>query len=387
MNELSARGGWAESPRLFVAFIAASLAAILIAGCGGGDDSGGSGSPASGGPGVLSISASPQLAPYPTTATALTTAYSNASDLAYSTGARGQVLTYTWSVLEPTAGQYDAAKIAELLAAIDHGRTLGLTQFVGLQVVNSSVNAVPGDLASLAFDDARVQSRFRALLDKIVGARPGSIAYLSIGNEFDLYLAAHPGDAASYKRFFASTAQYARSLDAKLKVGVTVRADGALGAQASLLQDMNAAGSDVVMLTYYPLQTDSAGLVTVRAPSVVAGDMSGLLAFAGSKPMVFQEVGYPASTTNQSSQALQADFIRALFAGWQSAGGRIPFLNLFTLHDFTSQTCDGFIEYYGVVATPSFKSYLCSLGLRQVDGTPREAWSALMDETALVHLR
>ena len=35
--------------------------------------------------------------------------------------------------------------------------------------------------------------------------------------------------------------------------------------------------------------------------------------------------------------------------------------------------------YYGLGGDQNFAAYLCSLGLRRVDGTPKPGWQALLD--------
>lgn len=177
---------------------------------------------------------------------------------------------------------------------------------------------VPAGLETEAFDSPAIQTRFHALLDQVITPHLGRIAYLSIGNEVDVYLRAHPAQWAAYQRFFEDAAQYARSLDPALKVGVTGTADGAVTFSPVEMQSLNAT-SDVIMLTYYPVDFDVGNQFTVRDPTVVSGDVTNMLAFAGAKPLVFQEAGYPASTINFSSQTRQGAFVRQLFAAWSRA--------------------------------------------------------------------
>ena len=171
---------------------------------------------------------------------------------------------------------------------------------------------------------------------------------------------------------------YAHQLDPALQVGVTATADGALSLSGTELHELNAA-SDVVILTYYPL-TFTATSVTVRSPSEVARDFIAMRSFAGGKPLLLQEVGFPAAASNGSSQALQAAFVTQVFAAWKQQGGQIPFLNFFLLHDFTPQMCADFGVYYGAAGSQPFTDFLCTLGLRQADGTPRAAWATLQAE-------
>jgi hypothetical protein len=358
-----------------------------LAGCGGGSSKSPAPAPAPtpapapapAKPGVLAVSAMPRLDPYPTSAAQFVALANEAFEMVYNAGARGLMTTYTWSALEPTQATYDSAKFDDLAAAVNKAQARGLTQFVGIQIINTTKREMPADLAGQPFDSTAVRARFRALLDRVVTPHRGKIRYLSIGNEVDSYLRAQPAQWASYKRFYDDAAAYARSLDPNIQVGVTGTFDGAASLSTADLQSLNAS-SDVIVLTYYPLQTDGKGTITARDPSVVARDFDTMLQFAGTRRLVLQEVGYPAALLNNSSEAKQAAFVTNVFAAWKNANDRIPFLNYFLLHDFTQAMCDDFGAYYGLPDVASFEAFLCSLGLRKVDGTPRQAWSTLTNE-------
>jgi hypothetical protein len=352
-----------------------------LGGCGGGGDAAPRASvPSTHSARTLSISITPQTVPSPTTPAQMDAAYSAAFDLAYGAGARGQSLSFTWKEIEPADTGYDPQQQVQLADALSVAQAKGMTQYVGIQLINTNIKELPADLAGLPFDDARVVARFRALLDEVVGKNRGRLRYLSIGNEVDAYLTDHPAEVPAYQTFYQAAVSHAHTLDPALQVGVTGSSDAVLSgnaARAGLLQQLNAV-SDVVMLTYYPLQTSSSA-VTVRPASVVASDFASLLGFAGSKPLVLQEVGYPASPVNGSSEAAQAEFVRNVFTAWQANGDRIPFLNVFVLHDFTAATCDSLVAYYHIANPAPSKAFFCSLGLRKTDGSPRAAWQALVD--------
>jgi hypothetical protein len=363
--------------------------AISLAACGGGSDESQPILTNQSKPGVLSISAMPRLNPFPTTPTQYATVLNEAFDLAFAAGARGQVTTFTWAALEPAVNQYDAQKFQDLTYAIDNAQSHAMTQYVGIQLINTTVRELPAELSALAFDNAAVMAQFRLLLDRILTpSNRGRIKYLSIGNEVDAYLRAHPSEWQPYRNFYAAMATYARSLDPAIQVGVTGTAEGALIDSPVELAQLNAS-SDVVILTYYPISTTIQGAtvtVTADSPSVVASDVPMMLNFAGAKPLVLQEVGYPAASLNQSSEQMQAQFVSNVFSSWRTANGRIPFLNFFLLHDFTAQMCVDFGSYYGLPNIASFESFLCSLGLRRDDGTPRAAWARLQSEATQIGL-
>jgi hypothetical protein len=325
------------------------------------------------------------LEPYPDTIPKQIQVMQAAQQQIYDAGARGQMSTYHWADLEPNQSGYNADKFNELEQALAYAQSKGLTQFIGIQMINTNVLEMPGDLATLPFDTAVVKRRFHALLDKIIKPHVGRIRYLSLGNEVDVYLRANPVAWPQYLNFYQDAVSYAKSLDPSLLVGVTATASGAIVESRSNVQALNAF-SDVVILTYYPLDFNSGARVTVHDPAVVASDFKQMLDVAGGKPLVLQEVGYPASAVIGGSEDKQSAFVTQVFAAWQDAGGRIPFLTYFLLHDIPSSWCDAFVVKYGATALPGFKEYLCTLGLIQVDGTQRPAWPTLINEAKLAHL-
>ncbi len=371
-----------------------ALAFVALSGCGGGQSSTATALPppdpvvgALPSIGVLSITGIPRLNPYPASPAAIAAAYSEATELAYAAGARGQQLNFSWGDLESSAGVYDQARMAELSSAFNLASARSLVQYVGIQPINTQYRDVPADLVGRAFDDPVLIARFHALLDRVVGQNRGRIQYLSLGNEVDIYLGAHPAEVAAFITFMRAALAYTRGLDPAVKVGVTGTGDGLLGDKAGLLKQLNDAGTDVVILTYYPIRTDAAGVVSVRDPAVVAADMAQFLAFSGSKPLVFQEVGFPSAAGNLSSEPLQATFIHQLFTAWELAGKRIPYLNLFALHDFTPAMCADLAAHYQRPGVTSFQDYLCTLGLRHADGSVKAGWQAVTDEAARVLFR
>ena len=137
------------------------------------------------------------------------------------------------------------------------------------------------------------------------------VAYLSIGNEVDSYLAAHPAEWAAYKTFLADAVAYVHRVAPAVKVGVTATFDGANGASSAEVAALNSV-TDVYILTYYPLTTSFA----VRAPDSPLSDVSRMVTLAGAKPLIVQEAGYPASELLGSSEQKQAQFITSLFGAW-----------------------------------------------------------------------
>lgn len=297
----------------------------------------------------------------------------DAIDLVYNAGSRGYFESKSWKAIEPRTG---GLSIADLKTSLNYlGNTRKFTVLMlGIQVINTTAKETPADLAGVAFDSPQMKTRFHALVDAIKPALNSRVKYLSIGNEVDAYLSLHPAEWDAYRAFFLDAQQYVHSVLPGIAVGVTATFDGARGPNASRVAAM-AAAADVWILTYYPL---GAGFKP-RAASTATADIAQMISIVKGKPLVLQEVGYPSAAALGSSEAAQADFVANVMAAWKDQGARIPFLNFLGLHDTSPSQCDVYAAYYGQPGSAAFKAYLCSLGLRHADGTPKAAWQRLND--------
>jgi hypothetical protein len=357
--------GWAVS----CAVLATTLAS-LSAGCYGVAAPSTSSQPQpSPGQRVLAIFANPREVPAPTSQD-----YIDAVNLVYGAGARGTVEAPTWSSLEPSPGQYSLQNLQNDLN-FEAGK--GLQTYLGIQVINTVPKEVPPDLISVSWDDPLMKSRFHALLDAIKPLLTSQVAYISVGNEVDVYMNAHPTEWAAYQNFYQDALAYIHQTMPGIRVGVTTTFSGAsAGAQANVTA-LNSV-SDIWIFTYYPL---GLGFVP-NSPQSPLTDFPVMLTLAGTKDVVLQEVGYPSSTAISSSEGNQATFVTQFFQAWQNSGQRIPFLSFFLLHDLTPTICAQANTYYQLPPDPAFQAYLCSLGLRHDDDTLKPAWSAFVSAAA-----
>ena len=177
----------------------------------------------------------------------------------------------------------------------------------------------------------------------------------------------------AYTAFYEGAAAHSREVAPEIQVGVTVTYGGLINYTDEIMR-LNEA-SDVLIVTYYPL----GAAFTADNPDAPLTDFPKLVELANGLPVVLQEVGYPSAELLGSSEAEQARFVRSVFAAWKAAGSAIPFLDYFLLHDFNEDLCSAFEGYYGL-KHPNFHAFLCTLGLRQANGTPKAAWQTFVDE-------
>lgn len=294
-----------------------------------------------------------------------------AMDLAQDAGVSVVHLSLNWNDIETAPGVYDNALLD--IANI-YFPARAVTVHLTLRPINTVRIEVPSDLAGVAWDDPQMTARFNQLLDYVFAQLPAvDVGVLAIGNEVDGVLLS-AADYAAYKTFFEATRAHARSLEPGLRVGVTAMFPGLTGALRDRLVDLNAA-ADFVSVTYYPL---TAGFV--RAPTVVGGDFAALVALYPGKAIVFQECGYPSSPDCGGTEQMQRDFVVEVFRAWD-AHDSIEHISFFKQTDWAAADIDDFLVYYGI-ATPEFRGFLASLGMRHYDGTAKPAWNAFVAEAA-----
>ncbi len=308
---------------------------------------------------VLAMTDLPPLEPTPTAQDVAA-----AIEKSKQAGCDAAVITVSWPSLEPSAGQYTFDELKQSVE-LNSGRFL----FLGIQVVNTTVKDLPADLQSKSFDDPEVTSRFRDLLQALAPLLQHRIKFLSVGNETDVYLAANSNEAAAFKTFLDKAYENAKAISPDLLVGTTLTDGGALREDCREL----VAGMDAHFLTYYHGQHGLEG--TFKDPATTKRDLVALAAELDQRPIVFQEIGFPAHPSLGSPEK-QAVFVDGVFDAWQELGPRVPMINYFMMYDFPRDFVEGQISYYGVTdESQRLTNFIGSLGLHETNGTPRPAWS------------
>lgn len=300
---------------------------------------------------------------------------------ALDTGVDAVVLAFMWSELEPSPGIYDTTLLEKFLAITD---LFTMTPYLVIRTIDTVKLNLPADLldssGNLAnerhFDDPVIAARFEALLDKVVPLMAAHRGFfISVGNEIDGWLGSHPQEVTPFIHFMTAARTHIQTLAPGMGVGATIMFNGVRD-RLPLVAGVIAA-SDAAAFTYYPLNND----FTVRDPSVLFDDFDAMIAAAGDKPVLLQEIGYPSgylpTPSNGSSGEKQRQFVENLFKAL-STRPQIRFFSYFLLGDLSNAECDNLTVYYGL-SVPAFREYLCSLGLYTGSGDAKPGFAAFID--------
>ena len=280
-------------------------------------------------------------------------------------GCRLMTSSHKWSELEPRPGEYTLKSLEDGLRGVPmFGMTIALT----IQTIDTNNRTLPPDLMAKPFDSPEMRTRFDALVKQIAARLGKHCPWVMLGNEVDVYLAAHPDEVEPFAGLMEQGRKTLKTVRPDTLVGVACTHDG-LRDRPATVRRLNRE-MDVCTLTYYPLGPN----FMVRPVSDVAGDIARMVRGAGEKPLLLQEVGYPAAELLGSSEQKQAAFVDAVFEAVASHGSRIVAFCFFILHDFGDKMTDQLLGYYRL-PDPKFRAYLATLGLKKADSTPRQAYN------------
>jgi hypothetical protein len=269
-----------------------------------------------------------------------------------------------WNEIETAAHVFSFASVD---GDVDRAVRSQLPVVCDFRVIDTNRRSMPADLQNRNFDDAEMRTRLLAALDALVPHLRGRAQWVMIGNEIDPYFREHRKEIAAYSRLFAEGSRHLKQLAPGVLVSATVTAGGLdeIGGALRPIYEQ----SDFIGLTYYPLNAD----FTMRAPETVNSDFDRMIAAARGKPILLQEVGYPSSPNNDSSDERQAQFIQAVFDNLRSHRSSLIAANFFLMSDFSDDWVNMFSKYYKS-NNDRFKSYLKTLGMFDDHGRAKPSW-------------
>lgn len=311
--------------------------------------------------------------------------YAAEVDVASGIGVHVVPITLPWSALEraaPDAGtsEIDPSLFVDL-SAVYSSRPISL--LVSIPLVDTAAVLAPPDLApqltagTLAFDDATVISRYEKVVDVMFATFGSSVklAYFLVANEENLYLASKPNSQwTALSSFYAAIKSYVATKNATVTVGMNLSFGGLLDStQKAKLTTLFSSSPDV-FVSYY-LGDNGFGSVS---STTVPADIDTMIAFAGTRPLVLKELGYATGTTGHDP-AGQVSFITDLFQAWDAHASQIPMATISRMYDGNISDCTAQAQSYGQGSNQDFIQFLCTLGVRQIDDTPKPAWARLTD--------
>lgn len=311
--------------------------------------------------------------------------YDSAYGQAVAMGVREVSVSLDWVGLEPTLGNYDNTWPA-VIESYYPSQLADLA--LVLRPLDTPGQSMPAELAGKPYNDAAVIKAFEDFLTNLHGQlttlnASGKLKWIHVGNEIDSYLGSDATRWAQWTVFFNAAKAKIKSLWGSSVTVSSIIQFGALVDTAKRTEYLKILpGLDSAVLTYYPLKSD----FSVQPTSQIATDFALMTSTITAKDIILQECGYPSGATNKSSDALQADFITAVFNAWDTHRARISLIDFTWQYDISEATADAWVVLYGMSGQANeaeFKSYLWTLGLNRYDSISKPAMGQLQTELTL----
>lgn len=301
--------------------------------------------------------------------------YNSAIVKAQEAGMQDIGLHFSWNVLETEPNQYQI----DIFDIINfYYPSVGVNLHLTIAPIHHAMNLLPADLKDLPFDHPEVIARYKKLLDVLFARIPDvNLKTLVVGSEIDAHMGIDPIKWAQYENFYQQVSDYARSIRSELKIATEFTfMQGFYGAARPFLISINA-HSDVIGISYYP--KDIEGMVL--DPEVVPYHVKAMVEAFPVKDLYFYQLGFPSSSLLQSSEPIQAEFIRKTFQAWDLYADQVKLVDFTFLHNLSDQEIDVITDEFDIDSV-LFTEFLNSLGLLKYDSSlpDKEAYSAVQEE-------
>ncbi len=276
-----------------------------------------------------------------------------------------------WGEVEPAQG------IREWRPVDAHGNGAAVQQGIKLSaelllIDNQVPGRLPGDLAGAAWDDPRVEQRAVIIVRQLAARLSPNLRYIWMGREVDAYFRQNRTELAPFGRLLAVCRDSLAVSDPGVLLGTILSYSEMAQTQSLELADSLAPAVDRLGLTVYGRDAEYAQTLT---PAATLAQMTAAAARFADARVVFCEVGYPGSPSQEEQQTFAG-----LLTGW--LGG--PPANVdgavwYCLYDWAYEPAVARAHhlYAGEDRESRYANQLQALGLHEATGPGRLAWSVV----------
>lgn len=200
--------------------------------------------------------------------------------------------------------------------------------------------------------------------------------YYFVGNEVDIYLSTHRNETAAFKAVLKLTCKKVNQVNPSTKCGFTATYhDSKKSNVTDIIKDL-AEEAEIIAYTSYGYHD----LFEFDNVSIGINYLNDIKNVVSGKPFVIVETGWSSSSLLKSNEDKQAQYAEAFFNYINSSDAE--FVTWFTYHDGANCTegAKSFLTHVPEITKNQsfmnvFTEYLCTLGLKKNDGTPKKAWN------------
>ena len=289
-------------------------------------------------------------------------------------GLKSLALGVSWDEMEPQPGVYNFSSLNDTINRSNvAGRSIELFNF---RVIDTTRSTLPADIANQKMDSAEVKQRAKDIVQAIAPIiQEGNIKRFAFGNEINIFLMQNQEQAMDFAWLFYETKQEFKRLMPDIPFGMTITYEGIKYPDIQEAFKWIVQLGDFVAFTYYPLDEH----FKVRTPTTAINDIRDMRRIAvsyGFNEAILQEIGYPSSSKNGSSQRKQEIFYKYALREVRNNQNFFPFACFFIMCDYPQWFVDQFGGYYGI-DNEAFIEFLKTTGAIDGTGRTKRSWRYL----------
>ncbi len=277
-----------------------------------------------------------------------------------------------WGSVEKSSGKYDWAVPDYILGKFKKN---GFEAVVVIPIIfTTKLDIMPEDIVFERFSDPEFVDRFVQFTRILADRYSDTVKYLVIGNEVDIYLSQHTDEASDFRSLVEAVA------DAHdIVVGTEFAIHSVVQNKSENIAEKALAG-DMVFYTLYPTGEN----FSFGGEPDLEKYFTAMFNLARGKKIAVVETSWSSSPNLESSEEKQAEYVREIFGILKENREKIEFLMWITLYDSTPEECRKAAEFFVTGVDDAslgnrefmarFSDFMCFLGLRREDGTPKPAW-------------
>lgn len=238
---------------------------------------------------------------------------------------------------------------------------------------STGVNYVPQAYAGMNFEDTIFTNAYFQFAKTLINSFTAVTDYLSVGVEADIYFNNHPNELNGFADLYHNISDYVHTNYPNIKISSAVTFENGIVLNDTLWQ-LTKNYSDNLCITYWPIKND----FTVKSTAVsdIDSNLNTLIQKSETKSILIKECGFPSSTITNSSDSMQADFLKEMFLQTMNKS-EIEGIEWQFLADFNSSMVNYWVNFYQY-NTPEFIGYISSLGLMDTLGIAKPAYDMFL---------
>lgn len=280
-------------------------------------------------------------------------------------------LNFTWAEADNIINTGQLSTYVNFIANLK--ATYNLKFHLSIKNPSTAVNYVPPAYAGLNFEDTVFTNAYFQFAKTLIDSFANVTDYLSVGVEADIYFNNHPNELDDFATLYQNISDYVHTNYPNIKTSSAVTFENGIVLNDTLWQ-LTKNYSDNLCVTYWAINSD----FTIKSNAVweIASNINTLIQKSETKPVLIKECGFPSSAITNSSDSMQAYFVKEMFLQTMNKS-EIEGLEWQFLADFNSATVNYWVNFYQY-NTPEFIGYISSLGFMDTLGIAKPAYNIFL---------